>query len=474
MRALNGVLIATTLATGSALQLAPRSISPRVVSLPIHRSNVDPQAAAVRDRARLRKRQDKTVDVTLDNTESLYFTNLTLGTPGQELRLHLDTGSSDLWVNVPDSSICRQGNCMGGTYNPDDSSSHNVINTNFNISYVDGSGATGDYVTDTLGFAGITIDSFQFGTGQTSTSAQGVLGIGYTRNEVQVNRNRQDPYPNLPQALKDAGHIASNAYSLWLNDLDASTGEILFGGVDSAKFSGELATIPLLQQYGTYYQFLIAMTGLTINGQQSSSNELPEAVLLDSGSTLTYLPQALAAEVFNQVDAVWVDNVGAAYASCELANTDRTIDFTFSGKTISVPFNELFLNPGTAPNGATLQLENGDPACIFGISQLDGHVAVLGDTFLRSAYVVYDLENNAISLAQTVYNATASDVREIANAGDDIPGATAVSNPVTNIAVGTDNARLGGPTGSANAATGKAISAGLLSGAVAFAGLLAL
>ena len=32
--------------------------------------------------------------------------------------------------------------------------------------------------------------------------------------------------------------INTVAYSLWLNDLDASTGSILFGGIDTEKYTG--------------------------------------------------------------------------------------------------------------------------------------------------------------------------------------------------------------------------------------------
>ena len=70
---------------------------------------------------------------------------------------------------------------------------------------------------------------------------------------------------------------------------------------------------------------------------------------------------------------------------------------------------------------------------------------MLGDSFLRSAYVVYDLEQNEISIAQTQFNGGADDVREITR-GNNVPGATAVARPVTTLAAGTDGARIGGAT----------------------------
>jgi hypothetical protein len=318
-----------------------------------------------------------------------------------------------------------------------------VVNNQFNISYVDGTGAAGDYVSDTLNFGGVALSNFQFGIGESSSSSQGVLGIGYTSNEVQVQRAGMDPYPNLPQALLNAGHIASNAYSLWLNDLDASTGEILFGGVNTAKYEGSLSTVPILSTDDQYFELTIALTGVANAGSDISSSSLPLAVLLDSGATLTYLPDDITQEIYNAVQAVYQTDVGAAYAPCSLSSSSATVDYTFSGATIKVPYNELFLSAGTNNFGQPITFQNGEEACLFGIAPAQGGMPVLGDTFLRSAYVVYDLANNEISLAQTVYNSTTDDVQMITKGGDGVPNATPVSNPVTDVSAGTGAARLG-------------------------------
>lgn len=49
---------------------------------------------------------------------------------------------------------------------------------------------------------------------------------------------------------------------------------------------------------------------------------------------------------------------------------------------------------------------------------------ILGDTFLRSAYVVYDLVNLKAAIAQTVFNATDSNVVTFASSGAAVPSAT--------------------------------------------------
>ncbi|CAG5153717.1 uncharacterized protein ALTATR162_LOCUS3298 [Alternaria atra] len=426
---------AQLLSSAVAVRLAPRE-NPRVVRLDTQRRNVVNPVA----HDQLRRRQS-VVQQTLDNLETLYFANASLGTPEQNFRLHIDTGSSDLWVNSVNSNLCSQGgNQCGesGTYNANDSSTYNYVNGAFNISYVDGSGASGDYATDNFRFGGQTVKDLQFGIGYVSSSPEGILGIGYTINEVAVGRAGLDPYPNLPQKLKDDGTINSNAYSLWLNDLDASTGSILFGGVDTDKYQGELQTLPIIPERGQYAEFIIALTGMGRNGNNGSIFENANVpVLLDSGSSLMYLPDNVASSLYQTFDAQYDASQGAAFVDCDLANQQGSLEFNFSGVQISVPLNELVI---------VAAVSRGRPVCILGIGPAGQSVAVLGDTFLRSAYVVYDLENNEISLAQTNFNATSENIQEIREGSDGVPNATGVVGAVSTASVGTDGPRVNGPS----------------------------
>ncbi|KAK5077544.1 hypothetical protein LTR70_009665 [Exophiala xenobiotica] len=483
MRVSSVALAASAASLTSAINLAPRSDSPRVVGLDIQRRNIDPVS---HDRARLRKRQN-IVQEDLDNELTLYYADIALGTPAQQIQVSLDTGSSDLWVNSASSSICgySQNQCLGGTYDQSSSSSATIINSDFNISYVDGSGASGNYVGDVLQFGGITLDNFQFGVGEESSSTMGVLGIGYTIIEVQVNRAGGEAYPNLPQALLDGGHINHNAYSLWLNDLDASTGSILFGGVNTAKYEGDLTTVPVLGSSdgttgGVYYELAVALSGLQFGGKDmAGSGNLPIAVVLDSGTSLMYLPEAIVENIYNEVNVELSE--GTPYAYCEDADSDKKLSFSFSGATIEVPMNELYISAGTDERGQPVRFQNGKEACIFGVAPTSGHTPLLGDTFLRSAYVVYDLENNEISLAQTVFNSTTDDIQEITSGASAVPGAVAASTTISSVNnVATSGGRLGGATATGGvgglptgAATWKKPAAMLGGAAVGVAGLAA-
>lgn len=293
---------------------------------------------------------------------------------------------------------------------------------------MDGSGAAGDYVSDKMTISGSNITNLQFGVGYESTSAEAVLGIGYVSNEAQVANLGLASYENLPAALASQGIIASNAYSLWLNDLDSSAGSILFGGVDTECFTGTLETLPVQKTTAGYTDFLITLTGLSFGGTTLIEKQA-QAVLLDSGSSLTYLPNAMTNAIYEAVDAQYDSTQGAAFVPCSLRSSNSTLDFTFTSPTISVSLDELILDIPEV-NNQTAVFPGGEAACLLGIAPSGVTVPVLGDTFLRSAYVVYDLANNEISLAQTKFNATKSNIVELGSGKDAAGLATAVSNPV--------------------------------------------
>ncbi|CCU77433.1 unnamed protein product [Blumeria hordei] len=432
--------IALSLVTTQALFLQEYSERTRVVGIDVERNRhiSDP---VFQDRLRRRG----AVQGNLDNKETLYFFNVTIGNPPQSVRLHLDTGSSDLWVNTPRSQICSglAKPCrVGGSYEANSSTTYKYIASDFNISYVDGSGAQGDYVSDVVAIGKTTLKNLQFGIGYKSSSPQGILGIGYAINEVQVGRAKKRPYENLPMRMVSDGLINSNAYSLYLNDLDASTGNILFGGVDTAKYVGPLHTLPVQKTGKMFSEFLITMTSLSIGDTPIAKNQA-HAVLLDSGSSLTYLPNEMVQLIYKRLGAKYDARKGSAYVPCELAQSKEKLEFTFSKPVITVDMSELVI-PLFGSNGLPISFSDRSPVCLFGIAPADSGTSVLGDTFIRSAYLVYDLDNNEISIAQTNFNATGSRIMEIGKGSKPVPDAQVVLNDVSAVTgIRTDTIRTG-------------------------------
>lgn len=91
-----------------------------------------------------------------------------------------------------------------------------------------------------------------------------------------------------------------------------------------------------------------------------------------------------------------------------------------------VPVSEMLI-PLQTTTGAPATNSKGQQICQFGIEPAGDRPILLGDTFLRSAYVVYDLDNRQLSLAQTDFNSTTSNVREIAAGANGVPGVSATA-----------------------------------------------
>ena len=390
------------------------SASPAVFSLDIQRQSAHSQLQPLHNRR-------STVSTTLIQiSEKLYLTNVTVGTPPQNVQLFVDVNAADTWVNTPVSAFCAKAsnNCAEyGIYAPNSSSSYQYVNSNFSLTYSDGTGESGDYVTDVISIGGNSVQGLQFAIAYNSTavstSPYGVLGLGYPVQEVQVTQNHAQPYPNLPQAMANKGMINSNAFSLWLNDLSASTGSLLFGGVDTAKYTGDLRTIPIVPRTTSNADLIVPLTDIHFGDDAVFSSQNLTATL-DSATTLTYLPKNATNKLYDLVGAKLDSSLGVATIDCSQANIDITLDFTLSWPVVNVTMSELVIR----------DTDDSQSACYFGVlAAPDDSTAILGDTFLRSAYVVYDLSNNELSIARTRFNVTTSTIVEITNSINGVPGA---------------------------------------------------
>lgn len=321
---------------------------------------------------------------------------------------------------------------------------------------MDGSAASGAYFTDDFTIGGTTVKDLQMGLADRTAIGTGILGIGFNLNEAA-----EQVYSNLVTSLVNQSLIPTTAYSLYLNDYYSSTGSILFGGVDTEKFIGTLEIVPILPDSlsGNYSSFTVALTGLSFassNGttytQSLSSEDGSLDSILDSGTTMTYLPDAIATEIF---DAIGAYQYSSFESSIALVDCGLDADFTFrinDTASITVPADELVIDafagyqdslPAEVPFAST---------CLFGIQSLgvatdesggdDGDdddsssggisesvdYAILGDTFLRSAYVVYDLDHLQVGIAPANLNSSSTNVQELSSNATGLPQLTGVAS----------------------------------------------
>jgi hypothetical protein len=241
----------------------------------------------------------------------------------------------------------------------------------------------------------------------------------------------------------------------------------LFGGIDTKKYVGDLTRVNVLKdpQADAYLAFTVALTSLAVSSSSGSdtltSSEFPLHAVLDSGTTYTYLPDDLAQQVWNEVGAVYVSSEGGsrinnALIPCSRAGNQGKFTFGFGGPggpQIAVALDELVVDPtGGDPPLFTSTRYEGQAMCIFGIQNITGPTYLLGDSFLRSAYVVYDLVNNQIALAATDFNATESNLVPFPSFGAQIPSATPAPNQGQGSPTGTSPPGFSASGGLQNAA----------------------
>ncbi|KAK8016174.1 acid protease [Apiospora rasikravindrae] len=384
-------------------------------------------------------------------TAKCYYAEVAIGTPPQHVTLIVDTGSSDTWVVDKSADGCEGDLCLT-LYDSHASSTVKMLDdTLFNITYQDGTRATGNMINDTLRIGGATIKSLEMGLTTTVTNPiSGILGLGPRAGEASPG-----DYPNIMDLFYDQGLIGTKAFSLYLNTLQSPSGTVLFGGVDKSKYTGELMAVPLgptaaTQKYSYYYVALDSLSMTFDNGTTSPAfTYITTPVLLDSGATLTYLPNSTVQRLYQALDFPVEGSASRGGADDDLAWVDCgilddaehkawTFDFRLGGPDgplIRVPLHQMVidLRPYVSEHGANM--------CLFGIvpspsaNNDDSDIYVLGDTFLRSAYVVFDLTNNQVALAQAKPNATAaadgSDIVEFGQDATAIPGVSGAASGIT-------------------------------------------
>lgn len=358
----------------------------------------------------------------LENEYSMYMATIQLGTPGQPIKVSLDTGSSDLWVPAEVETETK-GNIYG-TFNATKSKTYKKYKDNFKVTYGDLSSAIGEWGHDTISLNNITIPGLKFGYATKSSSAvSGVFGIGLKSNEasswilrasdrgdIALSHKQLEElgmggfyYDNYPLMLKQKGYVNKVGYSLYLNSSDSQSGSILFGAVDEAKYHDELKVLDLVNiddtgsKVNTTVAFFVHLDEIAVdnatyinsNSSKESNSSSRYSALLDSGTSLIYAPDNIAKalqEKYATFDKVYKHPV------CDCTQDGPDFKFQFEDKTINVPFLDLLFKVSETSN-----------VCMFGIVSSKQDYFILGDAFLRLTYIYYDLEETQVAIAQARY-----------------------------------------------------------------------
>lgn len=274
-----------------------------------------------------------------------YTIPLKIGTPGDEVSVVFDTGSSVLWVNPSCSNATKTAQCESfGRFSK--SSTLQNLNTTGGVKY--GTGYVKyDYVNDyvTLGSAKISQQVFGLAT-ESSQVNYGIMGAGPSLFGFESNGYVID-------SLAKQGFTKSRAFGVDLKGIESPRGSVVFGGVDTKKFRGVLEALPIIPASAApdrLTRYWVNLDGISIGGESVSGKQ---AVFLDTGATLSYLPQATVDKIAAKFPGAKPTNYGLISVDCSVADKPGFVEFKFGKTTIKASYKD-FIYRDLATNACLL------------------------------------------------------------------------------------------------------------------------
>jgi hypothetical protein len=244
-----------------------------------------------------------------------YLTKIKFG--DQEVSVIVDTGSSDTWlikdgfrcVNQFGSTVSTQSCNFGPAYQGDFDSK--IPNEHFNISYGDGEFVTGPVGTKDITIAGITVPQQPVALGTYAywngdSTASGLMGLAfsaitsfYTGDENSKGGEKVNYDPLFTTMWKK--NLSTPVFSIAI--IEGQGGYIGFGGLPPVGYTNTFAAAPIemisVRLNSTtrgMAQAFYAMTPSAVTYQGAIESQQAQWIV-DSGTTLTYAPSAVAKKI---------------------------------------------------------------------------------------------------------------------------------------------------------------------------------
>lgn len=301
-----------------------------------------------------------------DVTNTQYFIDIEIGTPGQTFLVVPDTGSSNLWVY---GSGCSSIPCRTHTtFDASASSTYTSSTEPFIIEYGSG-GITGTVSYDVAGFAGV-YANMGFGevfkvSGATFYVSQldGIIGLAY--DTISVN--------NLPTWLMST-NLTDKSFGFYLHN-NPTPSYMTIPGFDTTGYTLK-GVHNVIEQ--TYWN--LALTSMS--GPNGLINTTGYKAAIDSGTSLIIG----GAEIINPLIAGIVVDATCAGVD-QLPNITLTIDAI-----------EYVLTPW---DYVVVVEEFGTAQCLLGIMAYDlppdFNYVIVGDVFLRPYAAHFSRNDNTVS-----------------------------------------------------------------------------
>lgn len=259
------------------------------------------------------------VTATPEASDVEYLSPVDIG--GQTLNLDFDSGSSDLWVF--NTQLPQQALVGHTAYDPTKSPTFKMIQgASFSISYGDGSGAAGNVGTDTVNIGGVSVENqaVEMATKVSSsfiqdTANNGLVGLAFSKlNTVQPQQQKtffDNVLPSLAEPVFTAD-LRKNA-----------VGAYEFGRIDQAKFTGQMAWIPVNTTQG-FWEFTTSQFAVG-NGQAQPNT--PAQAIADTGTTLLLTSPEVAQAYYGPIPGAQNNQqVGGITIPCDAQLPDLMLD----------------------------------------------------------------------------------------------------------------------------------------------------
>lgn len=277
----------------------------------------------------------------------------------------------------------------------------------------------------------------------------GIFALGPRLGETSFS-NPSSPYrgqtdklfPTIYDQLQLHGYTKRRAFSFYLNGQGAPTGSLIFGGIDTTKYSGGLTSLPVQPFLGSdlFQSWAIALTSVSrVSGGHKTAltpANYSIAAILDSGPPSMYLPAPLVSDIQENM-GVTIVNQSYPYAPCSKRHATDTLEMGIGGDNgpkMKIPYSSL-LEPHGEPAARGPVSINGTKYCFFGVIATPGPVYLLGETFQRQAYLVFDVDNERVAIAQAKHGVKEENVVEIPK-GTGLPGVTSTNTYMLPTATG--------------------------------------
>ncbi|KAJ3529543.1 hypothetical protein NM688_g7840 [Phlebia brevispora] len=320
---------------------------------------------------------------------------------GQNFTVQLDTGSSDLWI---DPSIAGVFSLPDGTVDTGVQSS---------ICYIDTTCAQGPITTSNVTLGNFTVPEQAYrgpavnavGSNATYAGMNGLLGLGSTLASassimLDLGENQNVNGHTLMYNILETYPSIGNFMSFLLSRTETGTSEggtFTIGDIASGMDSiSQTPQLPVLLDT----RWAIAINGMIINGvamiapSSTGDSNLAAGQLMANFDTGT--ARAAAPPLF--VDAMYKDMPGAEFDGVSKytlpCNNMVTVSIAIGNLTFPIhPIDVVVL----ADQGENSRTDGSDFICVGAFSYLEQGSSdidvILGDTFLRNVYTIYNFGN---------------------------------------------------------------------------------